>query len=337
MRLIVDAMGGDHAPDEIVWGAARALQGSPDLELIFTGDRERIEKVLEEKGLTSDRIRIEHTTQVVEMEDDPLVLIRSKKESSMARGLALLRDGEGDAFLSAGSTGALLVGASSRIYKNRLPGIKRCAIGSVLPFEKPVLLLDSGANPEVSPEEMVQFAHLGKAYVQAVFGLEEPRIGLVNNGGEETKGTPTYVEAHRLLKEDGALNFVGNVEGRDLPLGACDVAVCDGFTGNVILKLSEGFGKFLSRSLESMFRTNLSTKMAYLAMRKELMAFKQNLSYEKYGGAPLLGTIRPVIKAHGSSKANAVESAVRQAEKFAASGVTDTLLELFSKKTAGES
>lgn len=333
IRLIVDAMGGDHAPGEIVLGAAKALEVIPSLSLVFTGDREQILRVLDKAGVSLDRIRIVHTDSVMEMEDDPLLLLRSKKDSSMARGFALLRDGEGDAFLSAGSTGALLIGASSRIYKNRLPGVRRCALGAILPFKCPTLLLDAGANPEVSADELTQFALMGKAYMKAIFGMDDPRVGLVNNGGEATKGTPVYVEAHRLLKETEGIRFIGNVEGRDLPLGACDVAVCDGFTGNVILKLSEGFGKFLSQSLEKTFKSSPLSGLSYVLIRKDLDKFKRDMSYEKYGGAPLLGTVRPVIKAHGASRAEAIKNAVLYAAKYASSETSRSLYRVFSEKT----
>ncbi|MBP5289754.1 MAG: phosphate acyltransferase PlsX [Clostridia bacterium] len=332
IRLIIDAMGGDHAPGEIVLGAAMALREIPSLSLIFTGDRESILRVLDKSGVSRDRVRIVHTESVMEMEDDPLLLLKSKKDSSMARGFALLRDGEGDAFLSAGSTGAMLIGASSRIYKNRLPGVRRCALGAVLPFKNPTLLLDAGANPEVSAEELAQFAHMGSAYMQAVFGMPRPRVGLVNNGGEDTKGTPVYVEAHHLLKGMDTLNFIGNVEGRDLPLGACDVAVCDGFTGNVILKLAEGFGKFLSLSLEKTFRNGPLSGLSYVLIRKDLEKFKADMSYEKYGGAPLLGTVKPVIKAHGASRAEAIKNAVHYAVKYASSDASRSLYDLFSER-----
>jgi len=252
----------------------------------------------------------------------------------MAVGLCLLRDGEGDAFLSAGSTGALIVGASSRIYKLKLPGIRRCAIGTVLPLSNPVLLLDSGANIEVTPEELVQFAHMGSVYMQGVFSLPSPRVGLVNNGAEETKGTALYVETHRLLKEERGLSFVGNVEGREIPLNAADVLVCDGFTGNVILKLSEGFGKFIGKELKGMLGNGILGPLAALLIHRKIRRFKARLSYERYGGAPVLGTVRPVIKAHGSSRAEAVRSAVSQAVKFADSGFASRMLEAVSGEEA---
>ncbi len=315
MRLIVDAMGGDHAPKEIVLGAALALKEEEDLEVIFTGDEEKILRVLEKEEIPTRRIRIVHTEEEIGMEEDPLCILKSKRNSSMAKGLCLLRDGEGDAFLTAGSTGALIVGSSSRIYKVKIPGIRRCAIGSVLPLKKPTLLMDSGANIEVSPEELVQFAHMGNAYMKGVFGIEEPEIGLVNNGAEETKGTSLYVEAHKLLKEEKGICFVGNVEGRDIPLGDADVILCDGFVGNVILKLSEGFGKFISKELKKMLGGSLRGKLAALLIYSDLKKLKKRLSYDSHGGAPILGTAYPVIKAHGSSKAKAVKNAALAAKK----------------------
>ncbi|MBR4288905.1 MAG: phosphate acyltransferase PlsX [Clostridia bacterium] len=315
MKLIVDAMGGDHAPREIVLGAVRGMKESDDISLIFVGDEEKIRDVLKDNDISSDGIEIVHAPTKIEMDEDPLCILKSKKDSSMAKGLLLLRDGEGDAFLSAGSTGALIVGASSRIYKLKATGIRRCAIGTVLPLIRPTLLLDSGANIEVAPNELLQFAYMGKAYMKGFFGIKKPKIGLVNNGAEETKGTALYVETHKLLKEAEDLNFVGNVEGRDIPLGAADVLVCDGFVGNVILKLSEGFGKFIGKELKGMFKSSVLGMIAALLLKKKVKKFKARLSYEKYGGAPVLGTVRPVIKAHGSSKASAIKSAVLQAEK----------------------
>lgn len=249
----------------------------------------------------------------------------------MAEGLRLLRDGEGDAFLSAGSTGALLVGASSRIYKLKLPGVRRCAIGTVLPLSNPTLLLDSGANIEVTPEELVQFAHMGNAYMKGVFALKNPRVGLVNNGAEETKGTALYVETHRLLKETKTLDFVGNVEAREIPLGGADVVVCDGFVGNVILKLSEGFGKFVGKELKGILGKGILGPIASLLIFGKLKKFRSRLSYERYGGAPLLGTCRPVIKAHGSSNRAAIRSAVSQAVKFASSDIPQRIQEAISQ------
>ena len=326
MKLIVDAMGGDHAPREIVLGALAAMEEDPELEIVFTGDEECIGKILGESGKNLDRVRTVHAPDCIRMEDDPLCILKSKRDSSMAKGLCLLRDGEGDAFLSAGSTGALIVGASSRIYKVKIPGVRRCAIASVLPLTCPTLLLDSGANVELSPEEMVQFAHMADSYMKGVFGMESPRIALVNNGAEDTKGTALYVESHRLLKQETGLNFVGNIEGRDIPLGAADAVLCDGFVGNVILKLSEGFGKFMSYELKTMFGKGLRGKMAALLLLSDIKSLKSRLSYERYGGAPILGTTGPIIKAHGSSLASAIKSAAKQAKKCFESGVCQMMI-----------
>lgn len=331
MKLIVDAMGGDHAPEQIVLGAVEGRRQNPDVELIFTGDENAIRAVLEKHKIPFDGIRIEHAPTAIEMEEDPLCILKSKKTSSMAKGLCLLRDGEGDAFLSAGSTGALIVGCSSRIYKVKIPGIRRCAIGTVLPLANPTLLLDSGANIEVSPEELVQFAHMGNAYMKGVYSLRSPRVGLVNNGAEECKGTSLYVRTHQLLKEEEGISFIGNVEGRDIPLGGADVLLCDGFVGNVILKLSEGFGKFISRELKGMLG-GFKGKIAALLIYSDLKKLKNRLSYEKHGGAPILGTSRPVIKAHGSSRAAAIASAVRQAKKCYETGICHMIAEVGAEK-----
>ncbi len=331
MKLIVDAMGGDHAPDQIVLGAMEAKEDLEDLELVFTGDEKAIREVMKKNGLDPDSVRIVDAPDTISMEEDPLCILKSKRNSSMAKGLCLLRDGQGDAFLSAGSTGALVVGSSSRIYKVKIPGVRRVAIGSVLPLTNPTLLMDSGANLELSPEEMVQFAHMGNAYMKGVYGLKKPKIALVNNGAEETKGTALYAESHRLLKKEESLRFVGNIEGRDIPLGKADVILCDGFVGNVILKLSEGFGKFISKELKGMLGHGLKGKLAGLLILSDLKKFKSRLSYEKHGGAPILGTVRPVIKAHGSSKKKAIENAVKQAERCHKSGLCRVIAEAVAR------
>ena len=336
MKLIVDAMGGDHAPEEIVRGAYLGMKKEEDVEIIFTGDEKVIRSAMEKYDIPEEGIRIVHAPTSIEMEEDPLCILKSKRDSSMATGLALLRDGEGDAFLSAGSTGALIVGASSRIYKVKMKGISRVAIGAVLPLTCPVLLLDSGANIEMTPEELSQFGFMGKAYAKGVLGVENPRIALVNNGAEETKGTALYTETHKLLKEEKSLNFVGNIEGRHIPLGQADVILCDGFVGNVILKLSEGFGKFISKELKGMLGSSLRGKLAALLIYSDLKKFKSRLSYERYGGAPLLGTRYPIIKAHGSSKASAIKNAVRQAKKCHMSGLCQMIEQDMAEKDQGE-
>ena len=325
MKLIVDAMGGDRAPEEIVLGAAAGKEKLPGCRIVFTGEESAIRRVLDDNGVSSAGIEIEPAPTRVEMEDDPLCILKSKKDSSMARGFALLRDGAGDAFLSAGSTGALMVGASSRIYKNKIPAVRRCAIGTVLPFRRPLLLLDSGANIAVSPEELCQFALMGAAYAAAVLGVEEPEVGLVNNGAEETKGTPLYVDTNKLLREEKRVRFVGNVEAREIPFGACDVLVCDGFSGNLLLKLVEGMGKYFSGAMKTMFTSSVPSRLGALFLRKKALAFREEMSYEKYGAAPLLGTYKPVLKAHGSSSRRAVENAVLQAQKALDAGLGERI------------
>lgn len=323
MKLIVDAMGGDNAPGEIVRGALSAAAKDASIELVFCGDEKAITDAMNDAPTPLNPPEIVPAASQIAMEDDPLCILKSKKDSSMAVGLCLLRDGKGDAFLTAGSTGALIVGVSSRIYQLKIRGVRRCVIGAVLPFTSPCLLLDSGANVVVSPEELVQFAQMGSLYMQGVFNRESPTVGLINNGAEETKGSPLYAQAHALLKEEKSIHFIGNVEGRDIPLGVADVLVCDGFVGNVILKLSEGFGKFFKKELKGLFLRGIRGPLAGLLLRGRLASWKESLSYEKYGAAPVLGTTRPVLKAHGSSMKKAIENAVFQAKKCYESRICD--------------
>lgn len=326
MKLIIDAMGGDHAPYEIVKGALEGCR-LHKVDPVFVGDQQKIEACLKEQGASFAGIEIVDCPKSISMEDDPLSILRENRDCSMAKGLSLLK-GDGDAFLSAGSTGALVTGASSRVIYGKTRGIRRAAIASVLPLSNPVLLMDSGANIEVNAEELVQFALMGSVYMQLLQGVKEPRVALINNGSEETKGTALYREAHALLKQDPRLNFVGNAEGRDIPLNFCDVAVCDGFVGNIVLKLAEGFGIFMSQSLKEMFYHNLSSKLGGLLTKKGIAALKQKLSHRQYGGAPILGIPKPVIKAHGSSKADSVVSAVRQAKYFHENGICRQISQL---------
>ncbi len=334
MKLIIDAMGGDHAPHEIVKGALEgcALHGVSPL---FVGDQVRIEALVKEHKGSFEGVEIIDCPKAISMEDDPLSILRENRDCSMAKGLSLLK-GDADAFLSAGSTGALVTGASSRVIFGKTRGIRRAAIASVLPLSNPVLLMDSGANIEVSAEELLQFALMGSVYMQLLHGVENPRVALINNGSEPTKGTELYRAAHALLKADGRLNFVGNAEGRDLPLNFCDVAVCDGFVGNIVLKLAEGFGIFMSQSLKDMFHHNALSMVGGLLTQKGIAALKQKLSHRQYGGAPILGIPKPVIKAHGSSKADSVVSAVRQAKYFHENGICTRIAQLAAQMKAEE-
>ena len=260
---------------------------------------------------------------VIGMEDDQTALLKTKKESSMAVALRALKDGAGDALVSAGSTGALLVGATMIV--RRIPGIRRAALAPLLPTAQGnALLIDCGANVECTPEYLLQFATMGAHYMQSVLGVAQPRVGLLNNGAEEHKGMPLQQETYQLLKT-APVNFIGNIEGRDVPLGAADVIVADGFTGNILLKTMEGVGLFFAGELKSIFLKNAASKLAALLVRDGIRSFKKKMDYNETGGAPLLGIAKPVIKAHGSSKAKTFESAIAQAVTYVEQGVIDKI------------
>ena len=311
MKIILDAMGGDNAPAEILKGAAAATAAWPDVEILAVGDAEKIAACVKENAIEMKNIEIVNATEVIEMCDEPAKAVRAKKDSSMVVGLRMLAEGKGDAFVSAGSTGALHVGAS--LIVRTVKGVKRPALATVIPGKTPFLLLDCGANVECRASMLEAFGVMGSVYMSKVMGLEQPRVALVNNGAEESKGTPTYVEAHQLLKNNKAIHFVGNIEPRDIPAGHADVVVADGFTGNVVLKLTEGLAKYFGSKLKEMFKKSLGTKVGYLLLKGGVADFKKSMDADEYGGAPLLGTRRPVIKAHGSSNARAIQNAIRQA------------------------
>ena len=311
MKIILDAMGGDNAPAEILKGAAAAVAAWPDVEILAVGNAEKIAACVKENAIEMKNIEIVNATEVIEMCDEPAKAVRAKKDSSMVVGLRMLAEGKGDAFVSAGSTGALHVGAS--LIVRTVKGVKRPALATVIPGKTPFLLLDCGANVECRASMLEAFGVMGSVYMNKVMGLEQPRVALVNNGAEESKGTPTYVEAHQLLKNNKAIHFVGNIEPRDIPAGHADVVVADGFTGNVVLKLTEGLAKYFGSKLKEMFKKSLGTKVGYLLLKGGVADFKKSMDADEYGGAPLLGTRRPVIKAHGSSNARAIQNAIRQA------------------------
>jgi len=313
MKILVDIMSGDKAPLEQLLGAHAAASEMPQITFVFIGNEAIIRAVAAAKNLDLDLPNIEicHTDVVVTMEDEPLSVVREKKDSSMGVGLKMLAEGKGDAFVSAGNTGALHAG--STLIVRRIKGIQKSAIATVLPYKNPTLLIDSGANIEIPSETYVQFAKMGSVYMKEVMGVENPRVGLLNIGAERIKGTKTVVAAYELLEQADGINFVGNIEGKELPLGACDVLVCDGFSGNIVLKLTEGCAAFLVNKLTDVFTANPITKAAYLGVKPGLRQMKKSLSASEYGGAPLLGLSRTVIKAHGSSDATAIRNAIRQA------------------------
>lgn len=329
-KIIVDAFGGDHAPLVPIEGAMQAVK-ELGVEVILVGDEAKINAVVLENSFDMKGITIHHASDMLSMEDDATDILKKRPDTSMGVGLKLLAAGEGDAFVSAGSTGALLVGATGLV--KRIKGVKRAALATVLPgAEKSYLLLDCGANVECRPEMLAQFGLVGSVYMEKVMNREKPVVCLANNGTEETKGTEMIVEAYQLMRNMNSIHFGGNIEARDIPTGAADVVVADGFTGNIILKLTEGLAKFMTGNLKEMFYTNTKTKLAAAMLKKNLGDFKAKLDYTEYGGAPLLGIAKPVIKAHGSSNAKAFKNAIRQAKTFAEANVTDVITEAMAKQ-----
>lgn len=325
MRIIVDAMSGDNAPYEIVKGAIEAKEEF-DADIVLSGNRETIEQVAHELGKDISGMEIIDTDVVITMEDDPIAAVRSKKNSSMSEGLRRLKD-DADAFVTAGNTGAMVTGAT--LIVRPVKGVKRPCLAMVLPLGKPVLLLDCGANINVIPEYLETWAYMGSLYAHHVLGIKNPRVGLLNNGEEEHKGTQTMIDTHKLLKASKDINFVGNVEGCDIPSGACDVLVTDGFTGNIVLKYTEGFGKFFMKTLKKLYSKNTRAKLSFLAMKDQIMGLKKEFDATEYGGAPLLGLSKPVIKAHGSADAKVIKNSVRTAITFAESGMVDVIREKY--------
>ena len=322
MRILIDAMSGDNAPLEMLRGAVMAVEAFPEHTILLVGDENVISDFAVKNELKLECIEIIPAKTVITMEDNPLFVIRDKKDSSMTVGLKALAKGEVDAFVSAGNTGALIAG--STIIVKRLPGINRAAIASVLPLSNPVLLMDSGANLTVTSDNICQFAFMGAKYMEKIYGIDRPRVGQLNNGSEYNKGLALHVESYQLLQESG-LNFVGNVEGKEAIFDVCDVLVADGFTGNVFLKTVEGMGKFMLGILKDVLTTNLVTMVSTLTMKEKIKEMKHKFDASEHGGAPLLGISKPVIKAHGSSDAVSIMNAVRQAIHFVETGINDEI------------
>lgn len=312
MRIAVDAMGGDRAPEVPVAGALSALHElSGDFEVVLVGQRERIEPCLSGRDVPERRLRVHHASQVVDMGDAPSTALRRKRDSSVVVGLELQRSGEIDAFISAGNTGAVM--AASLLTLGRIEGIARPAIVTVFPTNgPPCLLLDVGANTECRPEHLLQFALMGRIYAMDVLGRPHPRVGLLSIGEEPSKGDDLTVAAHRLLRDSG-LDFVGNLEGRDVLRGVADVVVTDGFTGNVVLKFGESFVDFLAVVMREEVRRHRRAALGALLMRPVFRAVRRRIDYAEYGGAPLLGVNGIVIIGHGSSSVKAYRNAVRVA------------------------
>lgn len=308
MKIIVDAFGGDNAPLEIIKGCAESV-AEFGVDIILTGKEETIRNTAKENNISLNGIEIADCEEVITMEDAADAVLKTKKDSSMAVGLKLLNEDKGQAFISAGNSGALCMGATLGI--RRIKGIKRPAFAPVLPNEKGFfMLMDGGANIDCRPEMLYQFALMGSVYMEKVMGVNKPRIGLANVGTEEHKGNELYRNTYELLKNSN-LNFVGNVEGRDIPKGVCDVAVCDGFTGNLILKTYEGVAITLMKQIKHLFADSTKGKLAAALVMKDLKYMKKHFDYNAYGGAPILGTSKPVFKAHGDSKAVTIKNAIK--------------------------
>ena len=337
MKIILDAMGGDNAPDATIKGAVKALDKTQS-DIVFVGKEDVIRNKIKElynKEMEeiSSRLSIKNAVETIEMEDQPTVAIKHKKNSSMVVGFNMLKNGEGDVFISAGNSGALLAGAT--LIVGRIKGIDRPALGGILPaYKSQLLLMDCGSNTNCKPINLLQFAQMSTIYLRNTFGIESPKVGLLNIGTEETKGNELVKESYNLLKEKSeelGINFIGNVEGRDAFSGKIDAIITDGFTGNVFLKTTEGLGKFVKTSLKESFMKNMISKIGALPSLPSLKRFAKVMDYKTYGGALFLGVKKPVVKAHGSSDERLFEYTIIQAEKFVKNRAVDKMIEAFSK------
>ena len=329
MKLALDAMGGDHAPQEIVLGGLEALRQYDYMEKLYlVGQRDAIEAVLKsaekDQNVDYSKIEIVEASEVIEMADHPATAYRRKKDASITVATRLVKEGTADAVVSAGSTGGQMVSALFGL--GRIKGINRPAIGCIIPtYEGGKLLVDSGANTKVDENNLVQFAQMGSVYMNCVMGIENPRVGLINNGSEETKGSELTQAVYQKLKELPDLNFVGNLEGRDVPYGRADVMVCDGFTGNVVLKTMEGVAKMIMELLQEEAMASTRGKMGGLLLKPSLRNLKKKMDYAEYGGAPLLGVNGISVVCHGSSKARAIFKAIEVANNCCQSGFVEKL------------
>jgi len=343
MRILLDAMGGDNAPDATIKGAVAAVN-QVDADIVLIGNKEVINKKIKELydkddiSEISPKLSIHHTTENIEMEDIPTQAIKHKKDSSMVVGFNMLKASQGDVFISAGNSGALLTGAT--LLVGRIKGIDRPALAGILPaYKSKLLLMDCGSNTNCKPINLLQFAQMATIYLKNTFGDENPTVGLLNIGTEETKGNELTKESYKLLKEKSeelGINFVGNVEGRDAFSGKLDILVTDGFTGNVFLKAVEGLGKFVKRSLSENLKKNLLSKIAAIPSLPAINRFKKTVDYKEYGGALFLGVKKPVVKAHGSSDEKLFEFTIKQAEQFVKNKAVEKMIEAFEKEKTVE-
>lgn len=329
MKIAIDAMGGDHAPLEPILGALEALKTIKS-DIVLIGDENQIQNILKNQSYDKARISIVHTTEVIDNEDKPVKAIKAKKDSSMVVGFKMLKEKEVDCFLSAGNTGALLAGGLLKV--GRIKGIDRPALCSVYPTTKGIsVLTDAGANADCKPRNLYEFAVMGSIYAEKILGIDNPKVGLANIGVEEGKGNSLVIDTFPVLKESD-LNFIGNAEVRDVPDGVCDVIVCDGFTGNVILKVSEGVAKSFTTMLKEQIMSSKLMSVAGLMLKPAFGNLKKKMDYAEYGGAPLLGVDGLLIKAHGSSHSKAFMNAIKYGEKCLDENVVELIREELSKK-----
>jgi glycerol-3-phosphate acyltransferase PlsX len=325
VRVAVDAMGGDNAPEEIVKGAVEAVKEKDNITVILTGQEDRIKKELAKyTGYPADRIRIVNATQVIGMAEPPVAAIRSKKDSSIVVGMYLVRHGEADAFVSSGSTGAVLVGG--QLIIGRIRGIERAPLAPLIPTRKGVcLLIDCGANVDARPSHLVQFAQMGSIYMENIVGVKNPRVAILSNGAEEDKGNALVKETFPLLKNLDGINFTGAIESREIPAGGADVIVCEAFTGNAVLKMYEGTAKVLMSVMKETMMSSLKTKIGALLIKSALKNSLKTFDASNHGGAPLLGLKGLVVKGHGSAKAVEVKNTILQAEQFSAMKINEKI------------
>ena len=339
MVILLDAMGGDNAPDATIKGAVKAIN-QIEAEVILIGNQDIINNKIKEfygkdnVSEISPRLKIHNTTETIEMEDVPTQAIKHKKDSSMVVGFNMLKEGKGDVFISAGNSGALLTGAT--LLVGRIKGVDRPALAGILPsYKSRLVLMDCGANTNCKPINLLQFAQMASIYLQTTIGVENPKVGLLNIGTEENKGNELMKESYQLLKssaKDVNVNFIGNIEGRDAFSGNVDIVVTDGFTGNIFLKAVEGLGKFVKRTLSESLKKNLISKIAAIPSLPAINRFAKTVDYKEYGGALFLGVKKPVVKAHGSSDEKLFEFTIKQAEQFVKNKAVEKLTEEFSRQ-----
>jgi len=329
MRIIVDAFGGDHAPDEILKGCRMAAD-ELGVQIILTGRENEIKEAAKRLELNISDFEIIDCPDIVTMEDEAVDVARRLKNSSMAVGMRALLEGKGDAFASAGNSGAMVAGAT--LIVKRIKGVKRVGFAPLLPKSEGFFMLcDSGANVECTPPMLEQFGLMGSVYMKKVMGIEDPRVCLLNNGTEEHKGTELHREAYKLLSEREDIRFVGNLEGRDIPHDGAEVVVCDGFTGNIFLKTYEGVAMALMDKIKGVFTKNLVNKLAASVVYNDMKALKKSMDYNEYGGAPILGCSKPVFKIHGSAKAKTVKSAIGLCMKYAETNIVEEIAKAVQK------